>query len=397
MFKPHVQGQDLLFPPRIGDLIPQDELCRVVSEAVDRLELSGFSANYSPLGQRAVSPHTLLKLLLYGYAQGVRSSRALEGRASYDVRYMWLAGEDRPSKSTIAEFRRRNLSQLEEVFVQVVRLCAQLGMLRFGHWSIDGSKVKANAAKGARRKQQAIEAELIPLREEIRKALAEAEAADRQDDEEPRLPPSLRRKQDREQRLEQALERLKQDPRRKRANTTDPDAPTMKRKGGGFEPSYNTQLTVDADSQVVVAADVSDAHTDGAQLIPQLDQAIENARGKPEEASADAGYGNGLNLQQLEQREVTGYIPPLEDTNRRKSTGEPPLQRQDFRYEPEQDRFICPAARDAGFAMNSIGVGDEVAGVFGDHGLQGLQALGLEAFHGFATASQDRDQNVAAA
>jgi transposase len=342
MFKSHVQDQGELFPPRIGELIPDDDLCRVVSEVVNHLDLTAFAANYSPLGQHAYSPRTMLKLLYFGYAQGVRSSRAIEDKVLFDVRYRWLAGADRPCKSVIAEFRTRNLAAIEDSFIQVVLLCRKLGMVRFGHWAIDGSRIKANAGKNALRRRESIEAELATLREQIRQAMAEAEAADADDpDDEPPLPPDIRHKQDRERRLQQAMDELNQRSDLKRANTTDPDAPLMKRKGGGFEPGYSPQLTVDADSQVVLAADVCTDQTDYAQLIPQLDQAQSALGQPPAELSADTGYATGPNMAAVADRGITGYIPPNQDTNRPEGV----FQRTDFRYEPEQDRFVCPAGK----------------------------------------------------
>jgi transposase len=343
MFKAHVQDQSELFPPRVGDLIPDEDLCRVVSEVVDRLDLSSFALNYSILGQNAFSPRTMLKLMFYGYAIGVRSSRSIAHHVEDSVRFRWLAGQDRPGKSAIADFRKRNLAQIEELFIQVILLCREIGMLKFGHWAIDGTKLKANAGKNANRKREAIEQELLELRKTVRQALAEAEQADAddEDDDERSLPPALRRKQERAERLERAIKELDKQPDRKRASTSDPDAPMMKRKGGGFEPSYNPQLTVDADSQLVVAADVCNDQNDCAQLQPQLEQAKANAGGLPEEVSADTGYASGPNLAALEEMETTGFIPPLEDSNKR----EEGFARKDFRYEPEADHFICPAGR----------------------------------------------------
>jgi transposase len=341
VFKPHVQDQGELFPPRVGDLVPEDELCRVVSEVVDCLDLRAVAGNYSVLGQNAYSPRTMLKLLFFGYARGVRSSRAIADAVCFDVRFRWLAGDDRPGKSAIADFRVRNLAVIEDLFVQVVLLCRKLGMIKFGHWSIDGTKLKACAGKNAHRGREFIEADLAGLREQIREALAQARQADDEDDDDSGLPPAIRRKQERAQRLEQALETLRQNPEHKRANTTDPDAPKMKRKGGGFEPSYNPQITVDADSQVVLAADVCTDQTDHAQLINQLDQAQANAGLKPKEVSADTGYASGPNLAEVEKRGITGYIPLAVGSNERKQG----FNREDFRYEPEHDRFLCPAGK----------------------------------------------------
>jgi hypothetical protein len=128
----------------------------------------------------------------------------------------------------------------------------------------------------------------------------------------------------------------------------------MKRKGGGFEPSYNPQITVDAHSQVVLAADVTVDRNDCAQLTPQLDQAGENTGGRPGQVSADNGYFSGPNLASLEQREVRGYIPPSEDTNQRGKDGAPVLSRNDFHYDRQHDRFICPAGQELSYSQTKV-------------------------------------------
>lgn len=343
-FRSHVQDQGELFPPRLGELIPQDDLCRVVSEVVDRLDLSAFSANYSMLGQEAFSPSTMLKLAFLGYAEGVRSSRALEKAVKFDVRYMWICGQDRPRKSAIAEFRRRNLALIENLFVQIVRLCIELGMVQFGRWAIDGTRIKANAGKGSRKREAALQAELDKVRSEIRNSLAEAEVADSGDDDDP-LPPELRRKEDRSKRLDQALRKIRQGA--SHASTTDPDAPTMKRKGGGFEPAYNPQLTVDSESQVVLASDVCTAQRDSAQLIPQIEQARQNTSKQPAQVCADSDYASTTNFVALAERGIEGFIPMNPSVQKRH-------MREEFKYDAARDVVVCPAGRDLEYVRKRL-------------------------------------------
>jgi transposase len=344
VFKPHVQDQGELFPPRVGDLIPDDDLVRVVSEVVDQLDLTAFAHNYSHLGQNAFNPRTMLKLTLYGYAVGVRSSREIAAAIQDRVRFMWIAGNDKPGKSAIADFRKRNAGCIEDIFIQVVLICSQLGMVKFGLWSIDGTKLKANAGKNGLRTKDAMEEEITRLRAEIRAAMEEAEQADDEPDDEPPLPPSIRRKQDREKRLEQALKTTEDNPKaspKTKANTTDPDAKLMQRKGGGFEPAYSPQITVDSESQVVLAADVCTDTTDVLQLIPQIDQAISNTGGKPDAVAADAGYYSGPNLAAVKERDIAGYVAEKLDTNRKQGQ----FKREDFQYDEATDSFICPAGK----------------------------------------------------
>lgn len=353
-FKPYVQDQGVLFPSHVGDLIPQDHLARVVSEVVEKLDCSKIEERYSDLGRDAYHPRLLLKLLLYGYATGTRSSRAIAKACREVVVFMWLAAGQTPDFRTISDFRKNHLAAIQDLFVQVVRLCKELGLVKVGHWSIDGTKVKANAGRDNSVSKETIEGELTKLREEIAGALQDAANVDQAEDalhgEDQRgdeLPKEVRSKEERAKRLQKALEKLKENPERKMANRTDPDAPMMKRKGGGFEPSFNPQITVDADSQVIVASDVTDAQADNAELLPQVDQATKNVGAPPLEISADAGYTSGPTLQAMETRQIPAYIPQNENPDSHEPTpseaGERRFTRADFQYDSETDTMTCPA------------------------------------------------------
>lgn len=352
--KPYEQDQGLMFPPHLGDLVPEDHLVRVVNEVVERLDCSAIDSTYSLLGRNAYHPRLLLKLLFFGYATGTRSSRAIARSICEVVPYMWLSGGQRPDFRTISDFRKNHLAAIQDLFIQVVRLCGEIGLVKVGHWSIDGTKVKANAGIGNSVTRETIESELAKLREEIGRSLEDGGKEDAAEDvlygtdqRGDELPKEARRKAERAERLEKALKTLNEHKEREKANRTDPDAAVMKRKGGGFEPSYNPQITVDADSQVIVAADATDAQADNAQLLPQVNQAIENIRAKPQEVSADAGYTAGPVLQELENRHITPYIPQNENLEQKEPNETEVCQRRftraDFRYDAEADVFVCPA------------------------------------------------------
>lgn len=353
-FKPYVQDQGVLFPSHLGDLVPQDHLARIVSEVVEKLDCSKIESEYSDLGRDAYHPRLLLKLLFYGYATGTRSSRAIAKACREGVVFMWLAAGQTPDFRTISDFRKNHLKAIQDLFVQVVRLCRELGLVKVGHWCIDGTKVKADAGRGSSVSRETIEGELAKLREEIARALQEAETVDQAEDalhgEDQRgdeLPKEMRSKEERAKRLQKALEKLNENPERKMANRTDPDAPMMKRKGGGFEPSFNPQITVDADSQVIVASDVTDAQADNAELLPQVDQATKNVGAPPREISADAGYTSGPTLQAMENRQIAAYIPQNENPDSHEPTssevGERRFTRADFQYDSNTDTMTCPA------------------------------------------------------
>jgi transposase len=361
-FKSCEQDAGMLFPAHIGDLIPEGHLARAVSEVVDKLDIRMITQTYSTVGQNAYHPRMILKLLYYGYATGTRSSRMIAKAVGEVIPFMWLAGGRQPDFRTISDFRKKHIGRIKELFVQIVRICCEMGIVKTGHWSIDGTKVKANASKSEWVTRDAVEKELKRVREEIEEALAEAERIDAaedallgEDDPGEALPKEIRKKKDRAKRLDEALRKLNENPDRDNVNRTDLDAVLMKRKGGGFEPSYNPQMAVDADSQVILGAGVTDEPTDNAQLIEQLDDSIMNVEAKPEGVLADAGYTGVPNLEELEKRGVEGFVPQGDNPeNREKESGddEAPAQfeRVHFEYDPASDSYRCPAGETLRFS-----------------------------------------------
>ena len=200
----------------------------------------------------ATVPTTRDRAFLNSGARFFASLRMIARSIKEVIPFMWLAGGGQPDFRTISDFRKNHLDQINEIFVQIVRVCREMGMVKTGHWSIDGTKVKANASKKNWVKREAIEKELEELRVKITEALAEAERVDRAEDailgaanQSEALPKKIRKKKDRAAHLKRALRKLDEEPDRERVNKTDVDAPLMKCKGGGFAPNYNVgQLPV---------------------------------------------------------------------------------------------------------------------------------------------------------
>src|SRR3989338_5680610 len=147
MFKQYNQNQLQLLPPNLSDLIVKDHLARLINHAVDGLDLSLIEQTYSPDGQHAYPPRMLLKILVYGYASGVRSSRKLADRLKEDIVFMWLSGRLTPDFRTIADFRKDKLTDFKKIFEEVLETSFQIGLTRVGKVMIDGTKIRANAYK----------------------------------------------------------------------------------------------------------------------------------------------------------------------------------------------------------------------------------------------------------
>jgi transposase len=337
-FLPYEQDQLFLMPPALSDWVKEGSLARFVSDLVDGLdadgELAAFYASYRSdgWGRAAYHPCMMLKVLLYSYCVGVRSSRRIAQALEQDVSLRYLAANQQPNFRTISDFRKDHLEALEGLFGSVLALCEAAGMVKLGVVALDGRKVAANAALDQNRTHKG-------LQRQISEILAEAERLDREEDERfgedvrgDELPEGLRTREERLKRLKEARDRLAADAEQarkeqrekidaraekerrtgkkaggrplkaaeavvdpeKRANTTDPESRIMQTRRGWIQ-GYNPQAMVDCETQVIVAQVVTQAEVDVGQLGPMLDQVHENVGRNPKACAADAGYWSEAN------------------------------------------------------------------------------------------------------
>jgi len=339
--------QDLLLPPSLHDWLPEDHLAHFVAEVVDSLDLGEIFASYAAKdgrGQAAYHPAMMLRVLLYGYCLGVCSSRQIETKTYEDVAFRYLAAGEHPDHSSWAEYRRRHLRAVAGLFLQGLQTCAKAGLVKLGHVALDGSKLEANASKHKAMSYGRMEATEKQLRAEVEELLRQAEVVDASEDEKygkgqrgDKLPGELARRESRIAKIRAAKEALEAEARQKaetekaaaeakiaarraqeastgkkaagrdpevpnpaqavplpsaQRNFTDPESRIMPDGGhkGSFIQAYNSQVAVDAEAQVIVAADVTQATNDKQQLAPMLAQVEQNLGVKPHMASADNGY-----------------------------------------------------------------------------------------------------------
>lgn len=337
--------QGLLFPPSPSDWLPEGHLAWFVQEAVGQLDLDALLDKYrvSGKGELAYPPQVMLSLLVYGYSTGTFASRKIAVQIDENIAFRVLARGLRPSFRTICRFREENLDEFQSLFVQVVQLAKEAGLVKMGTIAIDGSKVKANASKHKAMSYDRMLMEEKRLRSEVAKLTRAAKKQDEIDDDEfgpdfrgDELPQELSRRKTRlatikaaKQRLEdrkaaeaeakraagqsegdhpvEQSERVLPEPR-DQENFTDPDSRIMPTGGNSFEQSYNAQVAVDASKQIVVATLVSQSPKDVALLLPVVAQASQNTGKVPTRVLADAGYRSEHNLAQLRDQEVDGYV-----------------------------------------------------------------------------------------
>ena len=352
-FRPVDRQTGFLLPPSVDEWLPEKHLARFVVEVIDGLDLRVMRGSYRGSGSASYPPSLLLGILVYGYATGVFSSRKLE-RASYDsVAFRFIAANQHPDHDTIAAFRRRFLQEIEGLFVQVLEVAREMGVLKMGTVALDGTKIHANASRHSALSYEHAGKIEAQLKAEVAELLAKAEAADRADlPDGLSIPDELARREERlaklaearakiEARAKERFEREQADhearlaardakaaatgrkPRGKppqppvegplptdQINLTDEQSRIMPVAGGGFEQCYNAQAVVAAGSLLVVAADVVQAPNDKRQLAPMLDKlaALPEDLGQPETLLADTGYFSAANVETCQMAGIAPLI-----------------------------------------------------------------------------------------
>ena len=321
-FRPYEPDQLLLLAPDVRDWLPERHFAHHVSDLVDGLDLRAFYAPYEGDGRRNApyEPRMMVKVLLYGYATGVFSSRGMARKLEEDVAFRVLGAGNFPSHRTLCEFRRRHLEEFKGLFVEVVRLARETGLLSFGKLSIDGTKVRANASKRKAMSYGRMRAEERRLEEEIEALLKQARDTDAEEDARfgeslrgDELPEELHRREDRlaaivaaKARLEaaqreaddargrqpewernpkggQPYKRAYGEPEDKaQSNFTDPDSAIMKTGAEGFQQCYNAQVAVDGEHQLIVATELTSNASDQGKMMGLLDEVKETFDAQPE-------------------------------------------------------------------------------------------------------------------
>jgi transposase len=351
MFKKYDQNQQFLLPLRLERFIPEDHIARILNDIIESVDITAIESTYSENGSPAYHPRLMLKILLYGYMINIRSSRDIQKMSSTDTAFMYLTAMQHPDFRTICRFRSTHLDSIKDVFVQVVTVCKEMGMLGAGKVSIDGTKIKANASVRQSKDADALNKEINKIRKEIDNILNESIEIDKEEDEKYgdstpyEMPKELVNKTKRLEKIEAAKKKLEEEELTK-INVTDNDAKIMKHKGGTKKPSYNGQVAVDDKEQVIVAADLVDDENDVHQVDPMIQHIWATLGYKPTILLADAGYFSYGNLELLKRNEIDAYIPDnfFKVEERGKSKW---FRKSIFKFDNEKDCYYCPA----GFIM----------------------------------------------
>lgn len=368
-YRPWNPDQPWLLPPSPRDWLPEGDLAYFVMDVAGQLDISAITDHYerSDRGFPPYHPRMMVTLLLYSYCNGVFSSRRIQRRCERDAAYRVIVGSDVPDFRTVSDFRKIHLAALSGLFLQVLGLCREAGLVKLGHVALDGTKVKANASRHKAMSYGRMKEEEDRLKGEIDSLLGQAQQADEEEDRQfgakrgDELPKELARRESRLKKIQQAKASLearakakaREEKARKQApegsssespqgppeasasenpagqsaavvpddkaqyNFTDPTSSIMKANNKGWDQCGNAQAVVDAKAQIIVAADVTSQANDKRQVQPMLGQAIENVQktqtdqdkdGKIGAASMDSGYFSEENIQWLAEHGIDGHV-----------------------------------------------------------------------------------------
>ena len=354
-------NQRSLFATNVFDLLPSDHLCFVYEDIFEQIDTSSVEQNYSVLGQNAYHPGLITGILIYAYSQGIFSSREIEKKCNEDIGFMFISHLNCPNFRVLSDFRKDNHEFFKECFKQSVLLAMEAGMASLGHVSLDGSKFKANTSKHKAMSYGRLKAKEKELTEEIEYLLAKAADCDDEEDEECQdktgydITEELKIKEKRLAKIKgakKALEKREQELNpgkkiedKKQISFADKESRIMGKKGD-FDYSYNGQISVDEDNQIIVGQHLTQNANDKQEVDPAIEEIEETTGGLPDKMSLDNGYMSGDNLEAFDGKDIDVYMAtgkgektdqqPVEDSNRK-------IKKSDFIYDGEKDCFVCPA------------------------------------------------------
>lgn len=353
-YKPTLdRTQTLLLPERVEDYVGENHQVRALDAYVDTLDLGALGFKHTETGtvagQPPYNPWSMLKLYLYGYQHGIRSSRKLEAETRRNLEVIWLVKGMRPSYKSIADFRKDHVGQLREVNRDFVLLCRELSLFGGDEVAVDGSFFKADASKASIQTKAYVDKALEKIERKIEEYHRALEEQDTEDEK--------AQKQDvgNDEVLREKIEKLKKRQEEKRdmkariersgdsqVSMTDKDA-RLQKKSSQTIPGYNAQIAVDSKHKLVVAEDVSNNGDDRAHLASMLAEAQRNLDVEELTGLADRGYYDGAQFKECEDNNITVYVPSPDKSLAMKKKGR--YSKKDFTYDAQGDCYCCPQGR----------------------------------------------------
>jgi len=351
-YKHGERSQMMLFPQSIDEYVSPDDPVRAYDAFIDTLNFTdlGIELDEHKVGNAAYDPRAMLKLLIYGYSYGWRSSRKLERAINHNVSFMWLMGCLKPDHKTISEFRRRNKKAIKHVLKQCVRLCIRLDLIDGNTLFADGTKIRANAGRSKNHTQKHYEKTLTALDKRIDALLAECDRVDTEESSQDsliKMKKELRNSEQLRSTIKSILNEFEEQGattthgKERSINRTDPDSALM-RSVQGSHASYNVQSVVDEKHGLIVNTDVVQDSSDVNQFADQIIQAEEVTEKQCSVACADAGYAD---TEELEKIDGTGTKVVVPSQRQALHAEEKPFSKSSFTYDKEQNCYYCPEGK----------------------------------------------------
>jgi transposase len=335
--------QMTLLPPSIEEYVADDAPVRAYDAFVEALDFDKLGIRIDPdrVGNSSYDPRAMLKLLVYGYSYGVRSSRKLEREAHNNLSFIWLMGGLKPDHKTIAEFRRNNKTALKGVLKQCARLCIKLDLIAGNTLFVDGTKIRANASIKNTWDKKKCERALKKIDKSIDEILCECEAADEAEADHPSLVvmnKELGDKKALKEKVKDILSELEENGE-KSLNTVDREC-TRINSVQGSHAGYNAQIVADEKNGLIVSSDAVSENNDLNQFAVQIEKAGDTLEKKCDAACADSGYATTDELKKVADREIKVVVPSQRQAADRELKE---FDKQNFKYDRENDYYVCPA------------------------------------------------------
>lgn len=334
--------QMTLLPKSIEQYIPEDDPVRAYDAFVEALDLQELGIRIEPnqVGNSQYDPKAMLKLYVYGYSYGVKSSRKLERASHHNLSFIWLMGGLKPDHKTIAEFRRKNKKAIKKILKQCARMCIKLDLIAGNILFVDGTKIRANASASRTHDKAWYREQLRDIDHRIECLVEECEAIDQQEE---HLSSFVAMDKDlaKAKTLKSAIEAVLcefKETERKKINQTDPDCANMSSKDGKHA-SYNVQSVVDDKNGLIVHAEAINDVNDRNQFARQIEQAHDVLDKPCHTACADAGYADTNELEKIDAQDIKVIVPSQRQALHEE---EKPFSKQEFCYDKEQDCYYCP-------------------------------------------------------
>ena len=339
------RNQVTFLPPTIDEYIGEDDPVRVYDAFVSAINFNelGICINRIKAGAKEYHPKVLLKIIVYGYSYGIRSSRKLERACNHNLSFIWLTGDLKPDYRTIGRFRKENKVAIKQILKQNAKLCIELGLIEGNSLFVDGSKFRANAGINNSWDRKRCEKYLKRAEENIERIMEESEELDKSEEENGslvKLEEELLKQKEVQEKIKEIASTIEETGQTS-VNTTD--IGSVKAKGRqGTHASYNAQIVVDEKHGLIVNTEVVSQNNDTNQLSVPVNQAIEVLEKNPESVICDSGYHSLVDVEKVPE-EIKVIMPSQQQAQKENKHHKlKPFRKEEFKYDATNDEYICP-------------------------------------------------------